>query len=372
MKEKKKVLHVLASVGFGGAETFAVNQFRNLCDDYIFDFAVQFPCKDDSYESEIRDLGGKIFYTGLFRKSVFGFIRRLREVILNNGPYEAIHIHINEQAGFAAFAAKMAHAKNVICHAHSSNYGQKNLLIKFIMSRSNKILVHFCADHLAACSRPAAEAYFYRKDAEKAALLGNAIFLKKYTREAHDIRESLSISPKDLTILHVGRFINVKNHEFIVEIAKELSRKGNTYKIILVGAGDRLEKIKALVDEAGLEKCFIFTGERQDVNNIMASADVLILPSLFEGVPTVILEAQASSLPCLVSNSVSPECDLGMGLVTFVSIDQEESAKMWADSLIDIKKHKTIDEEIISDVFRKKGYSIDAVSDLLKSLYLSH
>ena len=131
---KGKVLQILGGIGFGGAEAFVMNQFRNMKDEYTFDFAVQVHFDQSvSYEKEIIHLGGRIFYTGLFRDSPVSYAKKVQRIIEKNGPYDAIHIHVNEQCGIAAYGAREACNGTIIVHAHSSQYGQKNAFIKILM-----------------------------------------------------------------------------------------------------------------------------------------------------------------------------------------------------------------------------------------------
>jgi glycosyltransferase EpsF len=367
MNDKHKVLQILGGVGFGGAETFIMNQFRNLNNEYLFDFAVQvkYDCSV-SYENDINSLGGKIFYLGLFRQSPYRFYKSIIEVIKSNGPYDAIHIHINEQCGVAAYAAKKAGIKRIICHAHSSNYGQNNILIKSVMLWANKMLVNRVATNLLACSQEAGEMFFGKTPRRVLSIVKNPIFVSKYEcKKNSQIRDELGVD-NELILIHIGRFIEVKNHEFIIQIAKKLKDDNIQFKMILVGNGKMQLSIRNLINYSSLSGNVVLLGERSDIPDLLGISDLLLLPSKYEGLPTVVLEAQATGIPSIVSSNVSNICDLGLGLVSFLPIDDPE---IWSTHIVALRGKRINDRKQISEAFLNNGISIDTVSGELVKIY---
>lgn len=364
---KKKVLHVLGGVGFGGAEAFAMNQFRNLQSEYIFDFAVQVKFEPNhSYENEICSLGGHVYYTGLFRDSPIAFSQNVKNIIKEHGPYCAVHIHINEQCGFAAMGAKKAGVKSVIVHAHSSQYDQRNLIVKTVMLLLNKFLVRTYADTIVACSDEAARMYFGKKNA---IVFKNPIDIKRYYNAGsiEECRNSLGIKSK-LVISHIGRFIDVKNHDFILKLCKKLSDDGIDYSMLLIGNGELRAEIEKKAETLDLKNNVFFLGDRSDIPQILRASTIMILPSKYEGLPTVVLESQASGTPCIISTHVNRMCDVGLGLVTFLDIDKDNSVLEWACSL-QKNKNKVQNVESIENAFSKHGINLNDVSENLKHLY---
>ena len=368
---KKKVLQVLGGIGFGGAETFVMNQFRKLQNNFIFDFAVQVHLNaENSYENEIKSLGGNIYYTGLFRTSPIAFSKMIESIVKEHGPYNAVHIHVNEQCGFAALGAKRAFNGPVIVHAHSSQYGQKNPIIKTGMLIANKFLVKKMADYFFACSYEAAEMYFGEYGRRKAIVIKNPIDIEHffYTGEMHSCREYLGITSDELVISHIGRFVEVKNHEFIVKLCNKLKVDQVDFKMLLVGNGVLRRSIEIMVKNYNLEKNVIFLGERSDIPKILKASDVMILPSKFEGLPTVVLEAQATGTPSIVSLNVNRECDIGIDLVRFLSTDKCDSIQLWKTEIIKRRKRE-LNFFKISQAFFDKGISLQEISNLLVRYY---
>ena len=143
------------------------------------------------------------------------------------------------------------------------------------------------------------------------------------------IRKELGMNNDDIVLCHIGRFINAKNHEFLIKIANEMIKKNNNVKLILVGDGDLKKHIESKVKSLGIEKNVYFTGIRKDIANILNNVDLFILPSIYEGLGLVLLEAQASKVPCLVSEAIQPEVDLGVELVK--KIDLSYGPSVWAE-----------------------------------------
>ena len=366
---KKRILHILGGVGFGGAEAFAMNQFRNLQNEYIFDFAVQVKFEpDQSYEKEIHSLGGEIYYTGLFRDSPIAFSKNITKIIKEHGPYCAVHIHINEQCGFAAMGAKKAGVKTIIAHAHNSQYGQRNPFIKIAMLALNKILVKKYANKLVGCSDEAAK-FFFGKIGKKALVLKNPIDIKRYfySGNMEDCRNSLGIQSK-LVISHIGRFADVKNHQFILEICKKLAEDRIDYAMLLVGDGELRCEIENEVKKFNLSNNVFFLGNRSDVPQILCASNVMILPSKYEGLPTVVLEAQASGTPSIIADNVNRKSDVGLGLIDFLSIEGIDAALKWKNALLK-NREKVRNIEEIENAFSKHGISLNDVSEKLKHLY---
>lgn len=367
---KKKVLQVLGGIGFGGAEAFVMNQFRNMQNEYTFDFAVQVHFDErNSYEREIEELGGKIYYTGLFRSSPFKYVSNIKKIIQEHGPYSAVHIHVNEQCGFAALGARKAGVEHIIVHAHSSQYGQRNALIRNAMLISNKLLVSRNTERIVACSLDAAQMYFGKKGHDNAMVLKNPIDTKRFfhVQDREICRHDLGIK-SDLVISHIARFIDVKNHVFILQICEKMKENNIDFTMLLVGDGALRKQIELTAKEKNLSDRVFFLGERSDIPQILSASDVMILPSKYEGLPTVILEAQASGTPCVVSANVNRESDVGIGLVQFREIDGENALSSWVEAIVN-HPNKIKDYSQIANAFIGKGISLNNVSDILRSYY---
>ena len=203
----------------------------------------------------------------------------------------------------------------------------------------------------------------------KVSVLKNAIDIKNFcfseeTRKKY--RQELGIDDQ-LLIGHVGRFQTQKNHDFLVDIFYEISKKDSSAKLLLVGEGPLQEKIKDKVAGLGITDCVIFAGVRDDVANLMQAMDVFLFPSLFEGLGIVLVEAQAAGLPCVASKTVIPE-EVRL-TEEFEFIDLEESAQVWAERVLGIKgTENRLDGQ---DKVLKAGYDIKTSAKELETFYLT-
>src|SRR5699024_4968730 len=201
-------------------------------------------------------------------------------------------------------------------------------------------------------------------------LVNNAINLEDYNYDYKNriqTRKKLSIGSDEIVIGNVGRFVNSKNHEFILEIFNELVKKDPKYKLLLIGDGPLVDKIKSQIKDYNLEKKVILTGVQSDIPSYLNAMDIFLFPSLYEGLGMALIEAQATGLKCVTSlNAVPQEVDI-TGLVDFVSL--EKTAEKWADKIIKITYYSRQD---YSNEVKKAGYSIDQTVNRLEEFYLSN
>ena len=163
----------------------------------------------------------------------------------------------------------------------------------------------------------------------------------------------------------MGRFSPEKNHEFIIDIFKELYSKNDKYRLVLVGTGDTEDKIKEKVESLNLQEKVNFLGVRKDVKNLLQSFDLFILPSIFEGLPVTLVEAQGAGLKCFISDTVTKEIDLECELTEFISLDK--ASKEWAD-IID-KNREYIRKDTIESL-KAHGYDMTENAKNLENRYI--
>jgi glycosyltransferase EpsF len=199
-----------------------------------------------------------------------------------------------------------------------------------LYQRVSRQLIGWTANRFVACGRAAAEYLFPgRKDV---ALIPNAVDIDKFASASGDgVRAAIGIPDDHLVIVQVGRFMPVKNHVRSVEIARELRRAGVDFRMLMVGDGPERPGIESMVQQHALDGSVLFLGMRTDIPELMAAADVMLMPSFHEGFPVVLVEAQAAGLPSVVSSAVSPEVELGMDMVRFVGLDAPDGE--WAEAL---------------------------------------
>ena len=247
--------------------------------------------------------------------------------------------------------------------AHSHNKSQdKNL--KYPIKLLSKHLIPKYATHLFSCGKEAGDWMF---GGNTYTVLNNAIDTEKYRYDCqirNQVRDELKISKSDFVIGHVGRFNPPKNHSFLIDVFKSVHDKNRNSKLLLVGTGNGQSNIREKVDNLGLSDSVIFLGNRGDVNRILQAMDVFLFPSLYEGLPLSIIEAQAAGLPCIISDSVPSECrvtDLAESLDLNLPIDK------WANAVLE--KQSAIRKNTYQEI-KNAGYDIEQNAKQLENFYI--
>lgn len=332
-----RVLQILGSLHRGGAETMVMNYYRafdkQLCQ---MDFVIHAEYEND-YRAEAESLGAMVFL--LDRPGKVGaikYIKQLRETIKKNGPYQAVHIHTNHQAFLGVIAARLAGVKNIAVHSHSTGFDKRYIMV-------NRLFMTLCNVKRLACGEAAGRAFFGNRHYD---VINNAIDAKRFI-EADN--ESWKMQRKTLfgdsrVIGHLGRFSKPKNHQFIISMMEELVNEDPDIILALYGEGELEGEIRELVRRKGLDKNVLFMGVTDDVVTAYHLFDMFILPSLWEGFPVTLIEAQLSGVSCLASDSVSRECDLGIGKLQFLKLEE----RIWVRRIIE--ELNTPHEEISNPV----------------------
>ena len=347
-----RVAHIIGKWVGGGVESVVMNYYRNIDRDKIqFDFI----CDEDSTNipyDEIENLGGKVILIPPYQK-VINYHKTLKKV-LEEGKHKIVHSHINTLSVFSLFAAKRAGVTVRIAHSHSTTNKKekKKNFLKQILRPFSKV---FATDYMC-CSELAGRWLFGNKEYDKGNvyLLNNAIDLEKfkYNEEVRkEKRKELNIEDNTLVIGHVGRFVEQKNHRFLIDIFNEVHKQNKKSILVLVGQGPLMEEIKEKVKSLGIEDCVKFLGQRNDIDELYQAFDVFCLPSLYEGLPVVGVEAQATGLLCIFSDDMTKETKV-LDTTEFLSLYQ--SLNKWADIILEKNKiYKRINtkKEIASNGF---------------------
>ena len=309
-KTKKPVIvaQIMGKWIGGGVESVIMNYYRHLDHTKIqFDFI----CDEDSTRipyDEIKKLGGRVFLVPKYQK-LPKYLKALEDLFRKN-KYHIIHSNINTLSVFPLYAAKKAEVPVRISHSHSTSNARewKRNIIKNILRPFSK---KYATDYFA-CSELAGRYLFGNKtfDRGEVKIIHNAIDLDKFKFDPvarKNLRKELGIKEKTIVIGHVGRFVSQKNHDFLVDVFNEYHAKNPDSKLLLVGTGPLEENIKAKVEKLNLTDSVLFLGQREDTNKLYSVMDVFCLPSLYEGLPVVGVEAQASELLCLFSNNITPD-----------------------------------------------------------------
>lgn len=351
-KEPIRIAQIMGKWVGGGVEAVVMNYYRHIDREKIqFDFI----CDDDSTcipKEEIESLGGKVILIPPYQK-VLKYHKKLKN-ILKDGQYKIVHSHINALSVFSLWAAKSAKVPVRIAHSHSTSNKKewKKTLLKNLLRPFSKV---FATDYFC-CSELAGRWLFGNKiyDEGKVYLLNNAIDVDKfkYNEEIRkQKRKELKIKDNELVIGHIGRFVQQKNHEFLIEIFNEIHKQNKNTILLLAGDGPLKEEIENKVKELGLEKNVQFLGQRKDANELYQAFDAFVLPSLYEGLPVVGVEAQAAGLPCFFSTDMTKETKV---LDESIFIELVSTPKQWSDTILKVLKEikrKDTSKEITDNNF---------------------
>lgn len=353
----------------GGAEAMIMNYMRNIDRDVIqFDFLTNRDYRA-AYEDEIESLGGKIYHMCPMYPKYFGqYKREVREFLKHHPEYRIIHSNLEERSYFALKEAKKLGVPVRISHSHNRPLGVN---LKLIVRYYFRFMLKYYNTHMFACGVEAGDWLYGKKNRDKVIVMKNAIDALQYRYNAqvqNAMRKELGIEGKKV-IGHVGRFFSQKNHTFLIDIFKAVHDKDSDTVLLLVGGGeadDSLKnQIKAKVKELGLEEAVLFLGVREDVDRVVQAFDLFLLPSLFEGLPVTMVEAQAAGLPCVISDKVPIQCDI-TGNVQVVALD--DAPEKWADKICDILEN--FEKRDTYEKIVEAGFDIKENAKWLKEFYV--
>lgn len=329
MKEPIRVLQVLGGTGLGGAESRVMDLYRSVDRTQVqFDFAVH-NAKRDHFDDEIEALGGHIYRLPRFRVYNWLAYRRAWENFFREHPgYVCVHGHMTSTASVYLPAAKRAGVARTVAHARSAgtDSGMKGRLTR-LMRRNLWKKTDFCF----ACSALAGKAVFGEKAWKKGLVhvIPNALAVEKFAYDPDKREEMRSrLQVQDCFVVgHVGRFNPMKNHPFLLEIFAQIQKERKDAALLLLGVGSGMDAAKETARRLGIGDRVHFLGNRENVADYYQAMDFLVFPSLYEGMPGTVLEAQAAGLPCLIADTITPEVKV-TGLVQTMSL--EAPAREWA------------------------------------------
>ncbi len=364
-----KILHVHGAMERAGTEAVIMNWYRNIDKNKIsFDFTT-FTKNECAHDKEIEQSGGNLVYVP--PRGEVGNLKHLYylyRAIKDNGPYDIVHSHMNFHGGIVAVAAKLAGVKKIICHAHNTNDEDLTLKRK-IEQKVLSVLIHVFASEKIACSMEAGK-YVFKND--NFYLLKNAIDETEFypadeelQKKVDDFKKKNNLENK-LIIGHIGRLSIQKNHKFILKIAEDLKKNDHNFMFILIGSGPLESEVKELINAKDLNSHIMFLGTQTDINFWINTMDIFIFPSLYEGLGVVLIEAQATGTPCIVSNTIPREVDLGLDLVMFLDISN--GTKVWLEKILE-KPKKITDIKYIQKRLNSKKYTIKSSIDSLIEVY---
>ena len=357
-----RVLQVVTHMERGGLESMLMNYYRHIDRTRVqFDFLVHRQ-ERAAFNDEIEALGGKIYRLPRLVPWRRSYLKALNQFFDEHPEYKIVHVHQDCLSSVILKAAAQHNVPVRIAHSHSANQ-DKNL--KYPIKLLYKCAIPKYATDLFACGKKAGDWMFGGAPYQ---IINNAIDAASYTycpAKREDIRRKLGIAD-ELVIGHVGRFNQPKNHPFLLEIFSALLKKEPNAVLLLVGGGDDLPKIQEKARTLGISEHVRFLGVRSDVAELMQAMDVFVFPSLYEGLPVTMVEAQAAGLPCLISDKVPPECILTEGLVDILPLSAGPGA--WAEKILEKRELPRTDRRA---EIAAHGFDITTEAVKLQEFYLN-
>ncbi len=370
-QRRVRILHAVGTMDPGGVETWLLNVLKYIDRD-LFEFHFcTFGPHPGLFAGEVERLGGRVLPCprGV---NPWSFGRRFRK-ILRDGNYDAVHSHVTL---FSGAVLRWANAEGIsmrIAHSHTSQDDKPDSLARGCYRRIMKSWINSYATHGLGASMPAAADLFggnWKTD-ERFRILPYGIDLHPFQQPVTQdkVREELAIPLNVPVVGHVGRFIAAKNHSFLMEIAQEIHRRRPETHFLLVGDGPLKRKIETQASRLGLSGKVHFAGTRTDVPRLMREAmDVLVFPSLWEGLPVTLIEAQAAGLRCIVSETVTDEADI---LQEQIRLPLSRRSEVWAEKTIDALARGRIETQYALKAIARTDFCAQRSTSLLSNLYLT-
>lgn len=370
---KNKVLIIAGDMHVGGIENQLMHLLRNADKDkFQIDFTSTMP--EAYYRSEIEALGGKfILIPEMSHRNPLPYCKALYR-IMKDGKYDIVHSHELFHSGIVLFVAWLAGVPGRFVHAHNwqdgDGTGRKRGAVRSVYNAVMRCAINAFSTSQMACSTPAGKFLYGEKTLKKDSyhLIFNSVDTGKFL-DLYDREENGEFCDDWTNVLQVGRVTKVKNQMFLAQIAKEFKKRGRKIRILCAGNGDLEyeEAVRSEITGNELQAHIQMLGVRGDIDTLMRKADAFVLPSQYEGMPLVLIEAQASGLPCVVADTFSHEVDFGLDKIQWLSLD--ESVTVWADAIERAAASGRAEKEQIVRVVKEKRFDSRMFAQTMCRLY---
>lgn len=369
MSKKKKIYYMVYSLESGGIERYSINLYKYINKDkYKLDFIAWSEDKE-FFDDDFINMGGNKICLKKNTKNLIGLKKKFK-IIKNciksvfNDDYHIAYFNISQPSSIIKFPllCKLRGMK-IIIHSHNSNAPKRSKFDFFY-----KFIMNLIVDKYLSCSDKAAEYMFPNSivEAKKYELINNGIEAENYifnSSKRELLRTQNNLSNK-FVIGHIGRFNIQKNHFFIIDIFYEIVKINSNSILILIGTGELVEEVKKYVESKQLNDKVIFVGTTNEIPNYLQMFDIFLLPSLFEGLPIVGIEAQASGVKSFLSSSITTEVDI-TGIVDFIPL--ETNAIEWAQKIC--KYRNGYDRKNTLEYILHSGYDISATASRVEEIF---
>lgn len=354
----KRVLIDGMTNNMGGLEKFSYTLYKLLKESCQIDFITI--DKEIPYEKEFLDNGCKIYRITPRYASLRKFKKDI-QAVFENGNYDILWFNKTTLSSVDCLKiAKQNHVNKIICHSHASkNMGN---ILTLIMHKYNQWNIDKYVDYKVACSENAA-VWFFGKSTKDVKIFQNGVDVANYEPVStlrKKKRKEMNVENK-FVVGHIGMFSEVKNHKFILDVFAEIVKQTDS-QLLLCGEGELKGEIQEYAKNKGIEEKVSFLGIRKDIPEILQAVDVVIFPSLHEGLPFALVEAQAAGVPCVVSDTVSIEAKL-TDLIHFLSL--QDDVKIWAEKILEYREYQKVSK---AEQLEEKGYSLETMKKNIQEI----
>ena len=363
MMKKIHVLQIVPTLGYGGVAKFLLHYYDHMDkNQFCFDFITHGQPED--YHNQLIKEGSRVFYVKPPHElGTLNYLKQIKEIVKRNS-FDIVHIHTGHHTGFLACYLKLHGIKHIICHAHTTKC--MNPKHEKLMPLFRWMARHF-TDQLFACGH---DAGVYCFGTENFTIIPNgvdlSVFKRATVREVQSLKTKLGI-PHDYRVIGcVAACVTPKNHNYLIKVFANYHKANPNSKLLLVGDGPLRSEIEKIVENYSLGTDVIFAGNQDDIPLFLSAFDVFALTSFHEGLPVVSAEAQALGLPCLFSENIDHSCDLGLGLIQFIPIS-ENDVNVWSKCFSAF--NPAVTESQIRKRFEETGYEINRGVFCLSSQY---
>lgn len=357
--EPIRVLQVMTNMSYGGLENLLMNYYRQIDRTKVqFDFLTHVNVHQD-FQEEIAALGGKLHRLPRFNPLSPGYRKALKDFFREHPEYRIVHSHLNCMSAVPLKAAKQCGVPVRIAHSHTSSVVRN---LKMVLKYLYRPLIPRYATALFACGRKAGD-WMFR--GAPYTIVRNAVDAKSFRHDpalSRRMREELGLG-NSFVVGHVGQFRTEKNHLFLIDIFAEVLKLHADSRLVLVGKGPNLEPAIEKAEGLGIREKILFLGARPDIPELMQAMDVFVLPSLYEGLPVTMVEAQSAGLPCVISDGVPLECALTDSVE---QISLEAAPSVWAEAILSRKGREAGDHY---DIICAAGFDIRTNAIWLEDYY---
>ena len=371
---KTKVLIVAGTMSVGGIENQLMHLLRQ-ADKKQFQIDFTTTLEHPYYQDEIEALGSKCIHIPPTEgRKFFRYCKALYRV-MRDGQYDVVHSHELFHSGMVLLTARLAGVKHRFVHAHNWMEGDspkaKKSLVRRVYNAVMQLLIQWNGTEFIACSTWAGK-FLYGERVLKQSnyhLIYNSVDTARFI-DQYDVKETGEFCGDGwINVFQIGRFTPVKNQLFSVEIAREFKCRGKKIRILAAGndGGDYVTAVRRKIVRYELDDYMVLLGIRKDVDVLMRKSSAFLLPSQYEGMPLVLIEAQASGLPCVAADTFSHEVDFGLGLIKWMSI--EESAEKWADAVEEAVTHERARKADVIGAIEQKGVDSKKFAKKLCTMY---